>query len=100
MLRLKRYDIAIKDGFWYKQPETGYRFDGNTGWRAQLRQIRTHRKGNNLPRQSLQEIADDLEAFTCSRLPAMCVDQQAKAANNAVTVQAKVLQVRTGGCHT
>jgi len=91
VVRLRRYDVAVKGGFTYVQPDTGFLFDGNTPWRAQLRQIRAHRIGNRLARQSLEEIADDLEAYTCNRLPNLCVERSAASASQ------KVPQ-RVGGC--
>ena len=95
MRRLKRYDIAVKGGFRYIQPETGFKFDGNNAWRAQIRQIRAHRVGNQLPRQSLEQIADDLEAYTCNRLPNMCSDREKQLSNTAVQ---RLTQQRVGGC--
>ena len=95
MLRLKRYDVAVLGGFTYRQAETGFVFNGNSTWKAQIRQIRAHRVGNNLPRQTLEEIADDLEAYTCARLPAMCSSR-----DKALTVNGtqRLSQQRVGGC--
>lgn len=96
MLRLKRYDMAVKGGFAYVQPETGMRFNGDQVWKSQIRQIRAHRVGNHLPRQSLEEVADDLEAYTCNRLPNFCKDRS-KTDTSPKSVAA-LRQRRVGGC--
>lgn len=98
MLRLPRYNVMVPGGFVYTQPETGMKFGGNEAWRAQLRLIQSHRKGNGLTRTKLEEIADDLEAFTCGRFPRLC---SANGSNRSgVNTQARIGATRTGcgGC--
>lgn len=74
------------------------KFGGNEAWRAQIRLIQSHRKGNGLKRITLEEIADDLEAYTCARFPKLC---QTNGANRAgVHNQARIGPSRSGcgGC--
>jgi len=91
MLRLKRYDFNLPGGYRYVQPETGMEFDGNTPFKAQIRLISAHRRGNNLPRQSAADVAVDLENYTCARVPGVCVGGE-RPSNVAQVV------VRKGGC--
>lgn len=62
-------------GFQYVQP--GFEkipFPGMNGWADQIASILTFRKGNKLPRATAVEVSEDLEAYTCSRLPKLCRD--------------------------
>lgn len=95
MLRLRRYDGSLPGGYPYVQPQTGMKFSPNAGWREQIRTIRKHRLANKLPRTELTEIADDLEAYQCQRLPGMCMDLTANPAQiNALAARG----TRSGGC--
>lgn len=81
MLRLARMNVFPPGGFAYVQPETGMRFDGNTMFQAQARQIATHRRANNLPRASVEEAEEDLMATVCGRYPGVCIDTVNRAAS-------------------
>jgi len=61
-------------GFSYEQPVTGTKFGGNEQFKAQALLILSFRKGNGLARATYDEVAEDLMAFTCARLPALCTD--------------------------
>lgn len=74
MLRIARANVLPPGGYSYRQPETGMEFDGNTLFRAQARQIATHRKANGLPRSTVDEASEDLMAYTCARVPGVCTD--------------------------
>jgi hypothetical protein len=67
-------NVLPPGGYPYKQPGTGMEFDGNTPFKSQVYQIRAHRVGNNLPRQTFEEVAQDLVDFTCDRVPGVCSD--------------------------
>lgn len=92
MPRLKKYDFNVPGGYQYVQPETGMQFNGNTPFRAQVGLITAHRKANNLPRATLDEVWMDLETFTCNRVPSRCIDSNATANARRRTVR------RCGGC--
>lgn len=70
-------------GFSYVQP--GFEsipFPGMNGWTQQVSSIVTFRKGNNLPRATAVEVAEDLEAYTCARLPRICRDHDGGSKKN------------------
>ncbi len=91
MLRLKRYDFNLPGGYQYVQPETGMKFDGNTPFKGQVRLITTHRIANHLTRATRDEVAVDLENFTCARVRGVCVD------GNKPSMVAQIV-TRKGGC--
>ena len=91
MLRLKHFDFNVPGGYQYVQPETGMKFDGNTPFKAQVNVISVHRKANNLQRQSREEVAVDLEYYTCNRVPGVCINGE-KRQNAAVVMR------KSGGC--
>lgn len=99
MLRLRRYDFSLKGGYQYTQPETGMRFDGNTPFRPQVNAILRHRTGNSLRRATWEEVAADLEAYTCARMPGACYDSMLKA-NGAIARTAAPMRERQkcAGC--
>lgn len=72
MLSLTKMNVMPPGGYYYKQPETGMVFSGNEQFKAQAMAILAHRKGNRLARASFLETAEDLMAYTCARLPALC----------------------------
>lgn len=74
MPKLRKYNFNVPGGYRYKQPETGMEFDGNTPWKGQVQLILAHRKANNLARATYEEVWQDLEAFTCNRVPGVCVE--------------------------
>lgn len=74
MPRIAKMNVLPPGGYKYVQPETGMQFDGNTLFRAQARLIATHRKANSLPRSSREEVEEDLMAYTCQRVPGICID--------------------------
>lgn len=44
------------------------KFKGMVDFRTQVNTIAEHRRGNNLERASAEEVAEDLDAYTCQRL--------------------------------
>ena len=96
MLRLRKYDFNVPGGYRYVQPETGMKFDGNTLFKPQVKAILTHRKANNLTRTTWDEVADDLEAYTCARMPGVCYGT---TDNTRQSSPARVAATRKcGGC--
>lgn len=59
-------------GWSYVQPETKFKFDGMVGFNEQVGIIAKHRKANSLARATPAEASEDLEAYTCNRLPSCC----------------------------
>lgn len=72
MLSILKMNVMPPGGYYYKQPETGMVFSGNEQFKAQSLMILAHRKGNHLARATYTEVAEDLMAFTCQRVPAIC----------------------------
>jgi len=72
MRRILKPNIMVPGGYQYTQPETGRKFGGNSLFKAQCREILAHRKGNHLARATLDEVAEDLIAATCDRVPGVC----------------------------
>lgn len=69
MLRLASINNFPPGGFYYVQP--GYpqkKFTTYDGFLDQARRISRFRTANNLSRSSVEESAEDLQAFTCARL--------------------------------
>jgi hypothetical protein len=93
MLKIIKMAQFPKGGWTYVQPETGMRFGGNERFKAQCHQILSHRKGNNLPRATKEEVEQDLVDHTCARIPGICIDDYKtmsfSARTNIVTVAAK-----------
>lgn len=67
------------------------KFDGNTPFKAQVRQIAVHRKANNLARKSQEDVAVDLENYTCARVPGVCIGGTSPSTVTRVVT-------RKGGC--
>lgn len=47
-----------------------------------VQQIVAYRIGNSLPRSTNREAADDLDAFTCNRLPELCYDSEVRVSES------------------
>lgn len=74
-LRLKSYTTFPPGGFYYQQP--GYpkkKFTDYDGFLDQARRISKFRTANQLPRATVVESAEDLEASVCGRAPGACYD--------------------------
>lgn len=94
---LKRTDKFPPGGFPFFQPETGVHFKNMTDFETQARQIAVHRRGNNLPRATLEECMVDLDAYTCARIggdPKYCCSDNSKVTEQAVT---RIVR-KCGGC--
>ena len=77
MLKIAKMNVMPPGGYQYVQPETKMQFNGNTQFKSQLKSILAHRKGNHLPGATLDAVAQDLVAYTCARVPGVCVEASA-----------------------
>lgn len=93
MLKIVKMAQFPKGGWVYVQPETGMKFGGNERYKAQCRQILSHRKGNNLSKATLPEVEQDLVDYTCARIPGICIEDSKTMSfsgrTNTVTVAGK-----------
>ncbi len=89
-LRLKNPNELPKDGFYYRE-SNGRIFGGMFSFSYVANEIVAYRKGNNLPRATPAEAADDLDSFTCNRDPSLCYD-------TSVTPGEQVRQTKSAGC--
>lgn len=65
---------TLPPGGWsYVQPETNMKFDGMVGFSEQVGIIVRHRKANSLPGATPSTVANDLEQYTCTRVPGSCM---------------------------
>ncbi len=72
-------------GYRYTQPETGMKFNGNEPFKPQCLLILAHRKGNRLARATFAEVAEDVVAETCRRVPGICIETAITATAAVVT---------------
>jgi hypothetical protein len=82
MLSIIKMNTMPPKGYYYEQPGTGMKFSGNERFKGQCMMILAHRKGNALPRATYNEVAQDLMAFTCARMPALCGANTPAAGNS------------------
>lgn len=65
---LKSYTTIAPGGWRYTQPDTNWKHASMGPIQAAVKEILEHRRFNNLPRATNDEVLADLEAFTCQRL--------------------------------
>lgn len=76
-IRLKERNKVPPTGFAFQQPETGAKLDGQS-LEETVALVVKHRIANALPRQSVDEVREDVEAQLCMLLgPSWCQDAQA-----------------------
>jgi hypothetical protein len=71
-MKLRSRKTLPPGGFTYTDPNKGLTFDGSVSFLEQVGIVSRYRKANNFPRPSPVEVSEDLEAFTCARLPDFC----------------------------
>ncbi len=89
-LRLKDPKTVPKDGYIYVE-SNGRKFGGMFSFNYTRNEMVAYRKGNNLPRATVAEAGEDLDAFTCNRDPSLCYD-------TSVTYPEQVRQTKSAGC--
>jgi hypothetical protein len=94
MLSIAKPSIWPPGGYSYVQPDTGRRFDGNTPLTAQAYEISRYRLGNSLARSSVEECLEDLVAYTCARLPGICVQNSGRAISAGRTPVATAIRLQ------
>lgn len=65
---LKDATLVPPDGFWYKEPATGVKLDGQS-LSGTAEKVVLHRQANGLPRQSKEEALEDIQEQICWRVP-------------------------------
>lgn len=79
-LRLRDPKTLPKDGYWYIQPETGFKIGGMYSFSYVVIGMVAHRTVNNLPRATKTDASEDLDCFTCNRDPSLCYDSSVRVA--------------------
>lgn len=97
MLRITRLNVIPPGGYQYTQAETGMFFDGNLSFKPQCYAVLTHRRANNLPRATIELVAEDVVAATCQRVPGICTDSSAKT---SLAISTGVKSSSTKKCST
>lgn len=77
-LRLLNTKTLPKDGFLYIDPNSGRKFGGMFSFKYVVNEVLAYRKGNNLPRATMEEVAEDVDSFTCNRNPSLCYDSNVR----------------------
>lgn len=67
MARLRFKNSRPPRGFWYIQPETRLKIEGED-YGALMKLVMAHRQYKGLPRQAREEVQEDVERQICSRL--------------------------------
>lgn len=60
--------LVPPEGFVYRDPNTGMRFDGKSLTET-VKLVVEHRKANGLPRQTAEEVDEDVQCQICHRVP-------------------------------
>jgi hypothetical protein len=66
--RLRNPTLVPPGDFDYQQPETGVHRNGRSLGKT-IELVQEHRVSNGLPRQSREEVAEDVECQICARIP-------------------------------
>lgn len=100
--RLRTYDLAPPGGFPYEQTTGIYRsFPSVPLIEAQAQTVSDFRKGNGLPRASVREALEDVDAYTCARLGNMrgfCTERDPKSPATIALNQSSPIVAPCGGC--
>lgn len=100
--RLRSYDAVPPGGYSYEQTTGIYRaFSSQPLIEAVAQAVSAFRKGNGLPRSSVQEALQDVDAYTCARLGGMsawCVDTNPKSKIVALNPSVSVVAGGARGC--
>lgn len=98
MFVLITYSPMPPGQFPYVQTEgITHKFPGDCDIMLQAKRVHDFRKGNNLPRKSLEECLEDIDRYTCARLgndPLFCTEIENVS---FVTIHPNVAK---GGCAT
>lgn len=71
-MKLRSKKTLPPGGFAYTDPNKGLKFDGSVSFLEQVGIVSRYRKANQFPRASTVEVSEDIEAFTCQRVPDFC----------------------------
>lgn len=78
---LKNTSTVPPGGWRYEQPVTGFKLNSMSGFLDACKELLNHRRSNQLPRASINECAEDIDAATCQRIghdPYWCIDPAQK----------------------
>ena len=72
MLKISKPSIFFPGGYVYVQPETGFSTNANSLLAANAKALLLHRRGNKLPRSTMDECVEDIVWACCQRHPGLC----------------------------
>lgn len=96
--RLRTYELSPPGGFMFE--ENGRKFPAQPMIEAQAQAVSSYRKGNGLPRSSIQESLRDVDCYQCQRLGNMnqwCVPADASG-TIALPANAPIIAPPCKGC--
>lgn len=96
ILRIKPR-FTPRDGLLFKDPRTGYRFEGmNVDVLGQAKRVIAHRQGNPTiypPTEpvwlTLDSVMDEVVASVCARVPSACYDAESRMMSAPLTLPSK-----------
>lgn len=101
ILRIKPR-FTPRDGLLFKDPRTGYRFEGmNVDVLGQAKRVIAHRQGNPTiypPTEpvwlTLDSVMDEVVASVCARVPSACYDAESRMMSAPLTLPSKQAQAQ------